>query len=93
MGMDIDARLVGDLLDLRRCVRLVTARARLRSRRTALDFREQLGGEERVMRHNHDLAVRGGEAMAKILGTEVLENEEKSLTAAMVRSLRSILVI
>ena len=32
----------------------------------------------------HDLAVKGGEVAAKILGTEVMENDDKSLTAAMV---------
>lgn len=50
----------------------------------ALKFRESLGGEEAIMKHNHDLAVQGGELVAKIFGTEVLENDEKSLTVAMV---------
>lgn len=36
------------------------------------------------MKYTHELAVKGGEAAAKILGTEVMENAEKSLTVAMV---------
>lgn len=36
------------------------------------------------MKYNHDLAVKGGQVAAKILGTEVMENEDKSLTVNMV---------
>ncbi|KAI8071803.1 pyridoxal phosphate-dependent transferase [Gongronella butleri] len=50
----------------------------------ALKYRESLGGEEVIMAHNHDLAVRGGALVAKILNTKVLENDEGTLTAAMV---------
>ncbi|GAA99426.1 uncharacterized protein L969DRAFT_86671 [Mixia osmundae IAM 14324] len=51
---------------------------------TALDFREMLGGEQRIQTYTHGLAMRGGRRMAEILGTEVLENEEGTLTASMV---------
>ncbi|ORX62247.1 PLP-dependent transferase [Hesseltinella vesiculosa] len=50
----------------------------------ALAYRESLGGEEAIMKHNHDLAVQGGALMAKILGTQVMENEQGTLTASMV---------
>lgn len=36
------------------------------------------------MNYNHDLAVKGGEVAAKVLGTEVMENDDKTLTVAMV---------
>lgn len=50
----------------------------------ALEYRESLGGEEKIQEYCGNLARRGGELVAKILGTEVLENEEKTLTALMV---------
>ncbi|PWN36719.1 PLP-dependent transferase [Meira miltonrushii] len=50
----------------------------------AIQFRQKLGGEARIMNYNHDLAVRGGEEAAKILGTSVMDNEDHSLTASMV---------
>lgn len=49
-----------------------------------MEFRRSLGGEEVIMKYNHDLAIKGGEVAARILGTEVMENAEKSLTVAMV---------
>jgi selenocysteine lyase/cysteine desulfurase len=49
-----------------------------------LEYREALGGEEKIQKYCYGLARRGGELVAKILGTEVLENEEKSLTVQMV---------
>lgn len=51
---------------------------------SAIEFRQKLGGEARIMNYNHDLAVRGGEEAAKILGTSVMDNEDHSLTASMV---------
>lgn len=40
----------------------------------ALDFREQrLGGEERIRAYTHSLALLGGLAVARILGTDLLE--------------------
>ncbi|KAG2188604.1 hypothetical protein INT44_001359 [Umbelopsis vinacea] len=50
----------------------------------ALEYRESLGGEEKIQEYCGDLARRGGELVAKILNTEVMENEEKTLTALMV---------
>ncbi|CAO3622358.1 unnamed protein product [Cunninghamella blakesleeana] len=49
-----------------------------------IKYRESLGGEEAIMKYNHDLAVRGGALVAEILGTQVLENDDKTLTACMV---------
>ncbi|KAE8204042.1 hypothetical protein CF328_g1308 [Tilletia controversa] len=40
---------------------------------TALDFRQKLGGERRIMAYTHWVALRGGQLAAKILGTEMLE--------------------
>jgi hypothetical protein len=42
----------------------------------ALDFRALCGGEERITKYCHHLAVEGGEAVAKILGTEIMRNKE-----------------
>ncbi|KAL7420902.1 hypothetical protein Q5752_004856 [Cryptotrichosporon argae] len=50
----------------------------------ALAFRRSIGGEHRIMRYCHDLAVRGGRRVAKRWGTRIMENAEGSLTAAMV---------
>ncbi|KAG2209157.1 pyridoxal phosphate-dependent transferase [Mucor mucedo] len=50
----------------------------------AMDYRKSLGGEDVIMKYTHDLAVEGGEAAAKVLGTEVMENPERSLTVSMV---------
>jgi selenocysteine lyase/cysteine desulfurase len=50
----------------------------------ALEYRESLGGEDKIQEYCGNLARRGGELVANILGTDVLENEEKSLTALMV---------
>lgn len=53
----------------------------------ALDFRVACGGEERITAYCHDLAVRGGELVANILGTSVMKNApgEGELIANMVR--------
>ncbi|KAI8144398.1 pyridoxal phosphate-dependent transferase [Fennellomyces sp. T-0311] len=50
----------------------------------ALDYRKSLGGEEAIYNYCHNLAVEGGALVAKLLGTQVLENQEKTLTAMMV---------
>ncbi|KAI8342745.1 pyridoxal phosphate-dependent transferase [Chlamydoabsidia padenii] len=50
----------------------------------ALKYRESLGGEEAIMKYNHDLAVRGGALVADILGTRVMENDDRTLTVSMV---------
>lgn len=54
----------------------------------ALDFRQNvLGGEERIYKHCHDLAIEGGELVAKALGTETMRNKEGEgeLVGTMVR--------
>lgn len=45
----------------------------------ALAFRESIGGEKAIREYCFDLARKGGERLAKMLGTEVLENEEGTL--------------
>ena len=46
----------------------------------ALEFREKLcGGEHEVMRWNSSLAAKGGARIAEVMGTEVMENEERTL--------------
>lgn len=50
----------------------------------ALDFRQMLGGEERIMAYKHDLAIKGGQAAAQILGTSIMDVAGNPLTAAMV---------
>jgi hercynylcysteine S-oxide lyase len=50
----------------------------------ALEYRESLGGEQKIQEYCGDLARRGGELVAKILGTDVMENEERTLTVCMV---------
>lgn len=43
-----------------------------------------MGGEEAIMNYCHDLAVKGGQVAADILGTSIMENSAGSLTVAMV---------
>lgn len=50
----------------------------------ALVFREEIGGEKKINEYCHALAVEGGELLAGILKTTVLENEKRELTANMV---------
>jgi selenocysteine lyase/cysteine desulfurase len=50
----------------------------------AMEFRKSLGGEDVIMQYCHDLAIKGGAIAAKILGTNVMENTDQSLTVAMV---------
>jgi hypothetical protein len=57
----------------------------------AIKFREDIGGEERIMQYNHTLAVQGGRRLRKLWGTDIMENaklEDGELTAAMVRDSR-----
>ncbi|KAI8636830.1 pyridoxal phosphate-dependent transferase [Parasitella parasitica] len=49
----------------------------------ALKYRESLGGEQAINDYCHGLAVKGGALVADILGTRVLENSTKTLTANM----------
>ncbi|MCO5604669.1 hypothetical protein L7F22_058839 [Adiantum nelumboides] len=50
----------------------------------ALDFRQMLGGEERIMAYKRELAIQGGIAASRILGTSVMDVPGNQLTAAMV---------
>lgn len=54
---------------------------------TALDFRQWLGGEEKINEYCHDLAMRGGKRLAELLGTSLLDKSENGEeTLNMVRS-------
>jgi hypothetical protein len=60
--------------------------------RTALDFREYIGGEEKINAYCRKLAKDGGKRLAEILDTNVMEwvsteTGEDELTLSMVRSL------
>ncbi|KAI1824056.1 PLP-dependent transferase [Xylaria intraflava] len=47
----------------------------------AIEWRERvLGGEDRIMAYTQNLAREGGKAVARILGTQVLDNESQSLS-------------
>ncbi|KAG9085061.1 hypothetical protein FRC07_013467, partial [Ceratobasidium sp. 392] len=50
----------------------------------ALAFREEIGGEQKINEYCHSLAIKGGEILAGVLKTKVLENEKHELTANMV---------
>ncbi|KAI8344093.1 pyridoxal phosphate-dependent transferase [Chlamydoabsidia padenii] len=50
----------------------------------ALEYRQTLGGEEKIQSYCHQLAVEGGQLAAEILGTDVMENDQGTLTVAMV---------
>ncbi|KAK8850714.1 hypothetical protein IAR55_004634 [Kwoniella newhampshirensis] len=50
----------------------------------AFEFRRSIGGEERIRKYNHSLAVEGGKRVAKLWGTQIMENPDGELTAAMV---------
>ncbi|KAF9483081.1 lolT-1 [Pholiota conissans] len=39
----------------------------------ALEFREWMGGEERLNKYCHDLAIQGGQVLAEIFGTRVMD--------------------
>ena len=50
----------------------------------ALEFREWMGGEEKINAYCHDLAIKGGKRLAEVLGTRVMD-PEGDLTLNMVR--------
>ncbi|KAJ7751451.1 pyridoxal phosphate-dependent transferase [Mycena metata] len=45
----------------------------------ALDFREWLGGEEKINEYCHRLAIDGGKRLAEVMGTAVLAGPEEQL--------------
>ncbi|KAK4051558.1 hypothetical protein OIV83_002698 [Microbotryomycetes sp. JL201] len=54
----------------------------------ALDFRKDvLGGEERITKYCHELALEGGRAFAEILGTETMENKDPEKDGQLVANM------
>lgn len=49
----------------------------------ALDFREKIGGEVKIQEYCHRLAREGGKRVAEILGTQLLDPDDR-FTASMV---------
>jgi hercynylcysteine S-oxide lyase len=45
--------------------------------KAAIEFRHWLGGEEKINEYCHDLAMKGGEKLAEVLGTKVMGNAEE----------------
>jgi hypothetical protein len=54
----------------------------------ALEYRQSIGGERAILKYCHDLAKESGDLAVKILGTEVLENEEGSLGNCCLRTVK-----
>lgn len=50
---------------------------------SALKFREWIGGEEKLNKYCHDLAINGGKKLAELLGTQVMDKDGE-FTANMV---------
>ena len=60
----------------------------------ALKFRRDVcGGEEEIMTYCERMANEGGEKIAEILGTEIMENGEKSLAKCALTNVRLPLII
>lgn len=52
-------------------------------------WREEVcGGEEAIINYNISLAQKGGQIVADMLGTEILDNEEKTLTKCALVNIR-----
>lgn len=43
----------------------------------ALDFRTWLGGEAKINEYCHGLALRGGKRIAEVMGTQMMDSDEK----------------
>lgn len=55
----------------------------------AIKWRQEVcGGEEEIKSYCRDLARKGGQKVAEILGTEVLDNEEHTLTDCCMVNIR-----
>jgi selenocysteine lyase/cysteine desulfurase len=54
----------------------------------AIAWRESIGGEEAIRKYCHDLVTEGAKKVAAVLGTEVLDNESKTLTRCCMANVR-----
>jgi selenocysteine lyase/cysteine desulfurase len=54
----------------------------------AIAWRESIGGEEAIRMYCHDLVTEGAKRAAAALGTEVLDNESKTLTQCCMANVR-----
>lgn len=69
---------------------IVTVYMRIRTFPPALQFRESLGGDEKINAYCHALAVAGGKRLAEMLGTRMLDDTpEHTWTANMVSALKT----
>ncbi|GAA5995345.1 hypothetical protein JCM5350_003959 [Sporobolomyces pararoseus] len=60
---------------------------------SALEFRKTiLGGEEKITRYCHDLAIRGGELVAEILGTRTMRNSNPETEGELVANMINVLL-
>ncbi len=61
-----------------------------RWKKSALEFREWLGGEDAINTYCHKLAVDGGNRLAEVLGTKVMDDSGE-LTLNMVHPFSTLL--
>jgi len=54
----------------------------------AVKFREELGGEEAIRKYCWDVARRGGQRVAEILGTQVMDNKTRTLSQCCFANVR-----
>ncbi|GAA5967118.1 hypothetical protein JCM3765_001504, partial [Sporobolomyces pararoseus] len=60
---------------------------------SALEFRENvLGGEEKIRKYCHGLALKGGERVAEILGTRTMRNENIQKEGELVANMINVLL-
>lgn len=55
---------------------------------SAIKYRQSIGGEKAIMQYCHKLARDAGDLTAKMLGTDVMENEEGTLGNCCLRTVR-----
>ena len=69
---------------MRVCFKISTLHSALINTAIAMDFREAVGGEQKIQDYCHQVARNGGKKMAEVLSTKLMD-EEDQFTACMVR--------
>jgi hypothetical protein len=54
----------------------------------AINFREEIGGEEAIRKYCWDIARQGGRRVAEILGTDVMDNKSGTLSQCCFANVR-----